>query len=95
MFYLVFSIEFNFSCRHVKEGSRATEVAEKTELLIEDMTELSNDQKALMSQNSLDGKIVLYSLPGKNICVPLILDNNDNKRVPFVHIFNGKVNMLH
>ena len=68
MFYLVFSIEFNFSCRHVKEGSRATEVAEKTELLIEDMTKLSNDQKALMSQNSLDGKIVLYSIGEEYLC---------------------------
>ena len=90
----MFSIVFIFSCRHLIEGSRATEEALKTELLIEDMIELSNDQKELMSQNSIDGKIVLYSLPGKNICVPLLLNDNDNKRVPFVHIFNGKVYKL-
>ena len=78
-------------CRHTKLALEATEYAPKTTLCIQVLDGLSEEQTNVVLKNSTDGKLELYTLPGGNICVPVLsIEGTESCRL-FTHIRNGKV----
>ena len=72
---------------------KATEYAPKTEVSLQELEGLTDEQTNCLKQNSKEGKIVLHSLPGGNICVPLLDVENEDSTGNFTHVMNGKVNI--
>ena len=68
-------------------------MAEKTEVKIADLKDLSKDERKLMEKNSVNNTIYLFTLPGGNICVPLLPDEEEEsgEEIPYTHVMNEKV----
>jgi hypothetical protein len=62
-----------------------------TEVNIKDLKELSPEQRRTIQKISRDNTLHLFTLPGGNICVPLISDEADNSSIPYTHVMNDKV----
>jgi hypothetical protein len=84
---------FTFRCRHMVLAVKAADYAPKTEVSLQDLEGLTDEQTSCLKKHSKDGKLELHSLPGGNICVPLLDVENEDCTGHFTHVMNGKVNI--
>ena len=68
-------------------------MAEKTEVKIADLKDLSKDERKLMEKNSVNNTIYLFTLPGGNICVPLLPgeEGESGEEISYTHVMDEKV----
>ena len=80
-------------CAHKLEALKATEMATQHQIAQSILEELTDAQRHMIKQKYGDNNLVVYSLPGENICVPTIIteDSGDN----FTHVKSGKVSFGH
>ena len=75
----------------MKRALEATEMGRTTQVSIKDLIELSEEQRKVIETNINDKTLTLFSLPGGNICVPLIADDASKNTIPYTHVMNDKV----
>ena len=80
-------------CWHALQALEASEMAEKTEVKIADLKDLSKDERKLMEKNSVNNTIYLFTLPGGNICVPLLPgeEGESGEEISYTHVMDEKV----
>ena len=79
-------------CWHVTEAEKATEQAPQYLVEIQRITDISDEDRKLVKDLCESDKVVLFQLPGKNICVPTFSrDETPEGEVPFTHVMDGKV----
>ena len=71
----------------MKEALKATEMATQHQVKISSLTDLNEKQKELVIKQTKGEIIVLYELPGRNICVPTMSEDD----ISFTHVMKGKV----
>ena len=69
----------------------ATDFAPKTLVTVNNLDGLTESQTIILDRNSKHGKLELFSLPGGNICVPLLDEETEDSGAQFTHVMNGKV----
>ena len=84
-----------YRCPHIERALSATAFAPKTQVAVSSMDGLTEDQSRLLNLHSKDGILELFSLPGGNICVPLLPEENKASAIGFTHVMNGKVNFAY
>ena len=72
----------------MKQALKAMEMATEHPISQESLGDLSEKQKELVKRIYSDKDIVIYGLPGGNICVPTFEDENEG----YTHVMHGKVN---
>ena len=84
--------ETDFICRcwHVIQAQKATEMAPKHLVDILSLSDITEEQKDLIKERCDGDNIVLYELPGNNVCLPTFSADVPDE-FPFIHIMNGKV----
>ena len=83
--------KYIFRCKHIILALEATEMAPSTTLNISELDELTDSQRQIVQKNSKNSTLEIYSLPGGNICVPLLDVESEDLSTPFTHVMNGKV----
>ena len=78
----------------MEQALKASEQAKKHRVLISELKEISADQKKLIKSRSSNDELVLFSLPGNNVCVPTFPESGGTEAVNFTHIMNNKVRCL-
>ena len=58
------------------------------------LEELSDDQRHMIKQKYGDNDLVVYSLPGENICVPTLVTEDEDSSDNFTHVKSGKVSFV-
>ena len=76
----------------MKLALKATEMAPQHPVSQQDLSELNHSQKALVAKKYNDRDLVLYTLPGGNICVPTL--SEDDGDYQYTHVMNGKVSTI-
>ena len=91
-FFLSINRKISFCrCWHAQQALEASEIAKMTPVSITNMGELTEAQKKTIENSSRDKTLQLYSLPGGNICVPLLSEETAESSIPFTHVMNDKV----
>ena len=94
----LFSLKRNsyFICRcwHVIQAQKATEMAPKHLVDILSLSDISEEQRRLVKERCDGDNIVLYELPGNNVCLPTFSADEPDE-FPFTHIMNGKVSFCY
>jgi hypothetical protein len=72
------------------EALKATEMAQQHPVSIKSLVDLNQDQKDLVKKRCEGDNIVIYSLPGGNVCVPT-LSEDDRDECLLTHVMHGKV----
>ena len=72
------------------QALEATEMAPQHPVGISSLSDLNKHQKDLVQKMCEGDNVVLYSLPGGNICVPTLSEDNTDGFI-FTHLMNGKV----
>ena len=76
-------------CYHLSQALLATEIAPQYHVRQEDFDDLSQPHRDLIKRLHHDSDLVLFTLPGGNICVPT--HSEDGEDYPYTHVINGKV----
>ena len=71
------------------QALEAADYAPRKEVALKDLTGIPEEQFACLERSSKDGKLELFTLPGGNICAPLL--ESSVSAVQFTHVMNGKV----
>ena len=82
-------VTYVFRCYHKKQALQATEMAPQHPVSQQDLSELNPSQKALITKHYNDKDLILYTLPGGNICVPTL--SEDDGDYQYTHVMSGKV----
>ena len=90
---LIFSSLLYLRCAHKLEALKATEMATQHQIDQSSLEELNDAQKHMIKQKYGDNNLVVYSLPGENICVPTIISEDSGDS--FTHVKSGKVSFIH
>ena len=78
-------------CEHAKRALEAKEMGRSTKVSINNLKELSEEQRKAIEKNINDKTLTLFSLPGGNVCVPLLSDDTSQNTIPYTHVMNDKV----
>ena len=82
-------VTLRFRCFHKKQALKASERAPQHPVRQQDLSELSPPQRDLVTRHYNDKDLILYTLPGGNICVPTL--SEDGGDYEYTHVMNGKV----
>ena len=74
----------------MKQASIAMEMATQYPISQESLSDFSETQKDLVKRIYSDKDVVIYDLPGGNICVPTIVQDGIDS---YTHVMRGKVNL--
>ena len=74
------------------QAEEANEFALSHSVCQEELTELTQSHKDLIKEIYKEEDLVLYTLPGGNICVPTL--SNDEEKFSFTHVLDGKVSTI-
>ena len=69
----------------------AKEIADTTHVNIDDLEELSEERRKFIREKSGGNLVTLFSLPGDNVCVPLLCDDLADRAIQYTHIRDDKV----
>ena len=75
------------------QALKATEMAPHHPIKQDSLTDCTQRQKDLMKKIYKDEDVLLFSLPGGNICVPTLNEDGSNENA-FTHVMHGKVSRL-
>lgn len=67
----------------------ASEMARQHSISQDSLVELNHSQRELIRRTSAENDLVLYTLPGGNICVPTLLQESGDSQ--YIHVMKGKV----
>ena len=73
----------------MKQASTAMEMATKYPISQESLSDLSEKQKDMVKRIYNDKDVMIYDLPGGNICVPTMEDDIE----AYTHVMRGKVSL--
>ena len=74
------------------QAQKATEMAPKHLVDILSLSDISEEQRSLVKMRCDGNNIVLYELPGNNVCLQTFSADEPDE-FPFTHIMNGKVSL--
>ena len=73
----------------MQQALKAIEMATQYPISQESLSDFSEKHMGLVKRVYNDKDVVIYGLPGGNICVPTLEDDNEG----YTHIMHGKVNL--
>ena len=76
----------------MERAQKASQQAIESSIQVSTLTELSKEQQDLLKKHCTDGSLVIYSLPGGNVCVPTLSPISKScPTVGFTHVKDNKV----
>ena len=74
------------------QAEEAREFAPSHSVCQEELTELTQSHKDVIKEIFNEEDLVLFTLPGGNICVPTL--SSGEEKFSFTHVLNGKVSTI-
>ena len=75
----------------MERALEAKVIADTTHVKIDDLEELSEEQRKFIREKSGGNHVALFSLPGDNVCVPLLCDDLADDKIQYTHVREDKV----